>query len=478
MSDPTAAAPAMADRLAAFVVDGAPPAEARRVAATAVLDTLGVALAGAGEPVARLVQGRAVAESRGEATVFGTAVRASAADAALCNGVAAHALDFDDMCFVSLAHPSAPLVPALFAAGELAHASGRAVLEAYVIAFEIEARFGAAMNPRHYQRGWHCTSTLGTIGAAAGACRVLGLDRTATAHALAASVSMAAGLKANFGTMVKPLHAGLAARAGLVAARLAQDGLTASADAIDGPQGFLHAMDGEERSLAAAVADLGSRWEAIESGVTVKLYPSCAGTHPTIDAIRDLRDQAGFSGDDVEAIDIGVDAVTPTILIYPRPETDLEAKFSLPFCAAAAALWGRVGVDTFEEAPRADPRLQRLMARVTMRVDDTLDPSAPALTQATVRLRLRDGREFVTRANGARGYPAHPASAVELREKFASCAARVLPAEAVARAYEAALAIDRASDVRDLTRLLRPESGSAVAPPPARGRASRSETSA
>ena len=143
-------------------------------------------------------------------------------DAALANGTAAHALDYDDMCFVSLAHPSAPLVAAALAAAEAAGASGRALLDAYVVGFEIEARLGRAMNPRHYQRGWHCTSTLGTIGAAAAAARLLGLDATARGHALAIAASEASGLKENFGTMVKPLHAGLAARNGVLAARLAQ----------------------------------------------------------------------------------------------------------------------------------------------------------------------------------------------------------------------------------------------------------------
>ena len=203
--------------------------------------------------------------------------------------MAAHALDYDDMCFVSLAHPSCALVPALLAAGELAHAPPSALLDAYVVGFELECRLGNVMNPRHYhQRGWHCTSSIGTLGAAAAAARVLGLDAHATRHALGIAASSACGLKENIGSMVKPLHAGMAARNGVMAARLAQRGFTASPHAIDGPQGYLAAMDSEQPSLEPAVADLGIRWEILETGVTVKLYPSCAATHPPLDALLDI----------------------------------------------------------------------------------------------------------------------------------------------------------------------------------------------
>jgi 2-methylcitrate dehydratase PrpD len=157
--------------------------------------------------------------------------------AALANGTAAHAHDFDDMCFISLAHPSAPLVAAAFAAAELAGASGRELLDAYVVGFEIEGRLGRAMNPRHYQRGWHCTSTLGTIGAAAAVSRLLKLDAATTGHALAIAASEASGLKENFGTMVKPLHGGLAARSGVMA-DCSRAGMTASAAAIEDRRAF------------------------------------------------------------------------------------------------------------------------------------------------------------------------------------------------------------------------------------------------
>src|SRR5260221_11865629 len=166
--------------------------------------------------------------------------------------------------------------------------------------------------------------------------------------------------------MVKPLHAGLAARNGVTAALLARGGMTASEQALDGPQGLLVAMDSEGKALGDATSDLGARWEIVDTGITVKLYPSCAGTHPSLDAILDLRRRARFSADEIERIEIDVDSIVPTILIYERPATGLEGKFSLPFCAAAAVVFGRGGIDTFEPASLQNPAGPALMCRTAL----------------------------------------------------------------------------------------------------------------
>jgi len=433
--------------IGAFVAESTPPDAARARAAAAVTDTIGVALAGLSEPAASIVRATLTPLAQGPCSMWGAGLRGSAPDAALANGTSAHALDFDDMCFVSLAHPSAPLVPAVIAAGELAGASGRAVLDAYIIGFEIQARLGRLMNPRHYQRGWHCTSTLGTISAAAGASRLLGLDAATTEHALAIAASSASGLKENFGTMVKPLHAGLAARDGVMAALLAKGGMTGSAKAIDGPQGYLRAFDAERTDLANETADLGSRWELLETGITVKLYPSCAGTHPTLDALLDLRAQYGFAEGDVDRIEVDVDPIVPTILIYDRPSTALEAKFSMPFCAAAAVVFGRVGIDTFDDEPLRDPRVAALMRVVTMRVDDAIGQGKPSLTEARVRVQLKDGRSLVQEAHGARGYPANPATADQLAAKFLACASRAIGKPQAAELLTRLAAIDSLDNI-------------------------------
>ena len=342
-----------------FVSSALVPPPARVAARDAVLDTVGVTLAGSVEPAARLV--RDVARAEGGASrcgILGVAERTGAGWAALANGTAAHALDFDDMCFVSMAHPSTPLVAAGLAAAELVDAGGVALLDAYCVGFEVEAVLGGVMNPTHYEQGWHATATLGTIGAAATAARILRQDASTAVRSMSIAASEASGLKESFGTMVKPLQAGLAGRNGVLAALLSGAGLTASDRAVDGPQGLLVAMHARRHELGDAGAALGRVWEIVDGGITVKLYPSCAGTHPTIDTLLDLRVEHGFVAADVERIEIGVDAVTPTVLIHDRPTSGLEAKFSMHFCAAAAVAQGRVDIQTFETG-LADPVILR-----------------------------------------------------------------------------------------------------------------------
>jgi 2-methylcitrate dehydratase PrpD len=453
----SAAALTAVERLAEFVAGSAVPDDARVAACDAVQDTVGVMLAGASEPVASIVRRTALMEvPQGLASLFGTPHTTSATWAALVNGAAAHALDFDDMCWTSLAHPSAPLVAASMATAESIGAGGRSVLEGYVVGFEIEAALGRVMNPSHYEHGWHCTSTIGTIGAAAAAARVMGLGAEATSHALAIAASEASGLKENFGTMVKPLHAGLAARNGVLAALLAREGLTASKRAIDGPQGLLVAMISRTRDIDASLADLGRRWEIIDEGITVKIYPSCAGTHPTIDTLIDLRREHDLAPDDIAAVDVGVDAVTPTVLIHDRPNSGLEAKFSLHFCAAAALVHGRVGIDMFEPSGMQDPVVQRLIPRVTMRVDDALIGASPPLTHARVRVTLSDGRTLERAVSGARGYPSRPVSTAERDAKFLECAGRCVSPGSAERALKHLKALDTSVDARALAPLLTP----------------------
>jgi len=436
-----------------FIHGARVPPEASARAATAVKDTIGVMLAGVGEPAARIAQAMASEDGVGTCRVLGTSLQTSPELAALANGVSAHSLDYDDMCFVSLAHPSCALVPAILATGELVHARSSALLDAYVIGFELECRLGNVMNPRHYhQRGWHCTSSIGTVGAAAAAARMLGLGAQATQHALGIAASSACGLKENIGSMVKPLHAGMAARNGVMAARLAQRGFTASPHAIDGPQGYLVAMDSERDSLDAAVGDLGIRWEILHSGVTVKLYPSCAATHPPLDALIAMKRREQITADQVRAIDVEVDSMTPRLLIHPDPVTGLEAKFSMPFCAAAAIVYDRIGIDTFDVDHIRNPTVQALMKHVSLRANEEFDKGAP-LARARVSVYLREERVVSQAVDGARGYPGRLTNE-ELATKFAGCATRTLSESAANAAWAALISLNAITDVRELTRLL------------------------
>jgi 2-methylcitrate dehydratase PrpD len=241
----------------------------------------------------------------------------------------------------------------------------------------------------------------------------------------------------------------------VIAATLARHGMVASSRALDGPQGYLRAMDSERNDLDSETADLGTRWEILDTGITVKLYPSCAATHPPLDALLALRRTHGFTADTVDHVEIDIDAITPTVLIYDRPASGLEAKFSMPYCGAAAVVDGRVGIDSFTAQRIADSRIASLMPRITMTVGRDLGVDRPALTQARVRVFLRDGAVLTASADGARGYPENPASDAELDDKFLSCATRTIDAANASKALELLHAFDHLKSVRELMATLR-----------------------
>ncbi len=440
-------------RIAEFVVktrlEDCPPAALDAVG-RAALDTVGVMLAGVGEPVARGV--REVARLEGGlplATVVGTPFRTSATWAALANGAAGHAHDFDDTSFAMMGHPSVSLLAAGLAAGELAPADGPTLALGYVVGFEIAATVGLALTRAHYERGFHATCTVGTLGAAAAAARILGLDATATAHAVGIAASLASGVKENFGSMMKPYHAGHAARNGVLAALLAREGITASLSALEGPQGYFAAFAGVVPA-ADALDDLGRRWHLLTTGIAVKPYPSCALTHSTIDALVDLRAEHGLRAEQVADVEVGVTKGTPAVLMHPRPATALQRKFSMQFCAAAALAAGRVDIGSFEETEVPAP-VRGLMERVRMVVDPAIPDDLERHAWSRVTVRLTDGRTLTVPPRGARGHPDRPLSPEALRAKFVACAGAVLPAgeaDGVARLLER---LPELPDVRTLT---------------------------
>jgi 2-methylcitrate dehydratase PrpD len=440
-------------RLAEFVVSASltdAPEAARAQVRRAALDSIGVMLAGASEPIAKIT--RTVARIEGGAplcTVVGSALRTSPTWAALCNGAAGHAHDFDDTNFALLGHPSVPLLATAFASAEAETADGAAVMLAYLIGFEVSTALGIALNPGHYTRGWHATATLGTIGCTAAAARLHGLDIPQTTHALGIAASLASSLKENFGSMTKPYHAGHAALNAVTAVALARAGMTASAGALDGSQGFAAAFSGEKLT-PGAFDELGREWQILASGIAVKPYPSCALTHSAIDALIELRARHGIRVEQVEDVEVGVNHVVPEVLRHPVPTNALERKFSMPYCAAVALAQGRVGIDDFMDGQPPAP-VAALVPRVRMVVDPTLPDRLEQHAWSRVTVRLTDGRTLAEPARGAAGHPDMPLSDAQLREKFLGCAADVLgrgDAEAVA---DQIMRIDAVPDIRALT---------------------------
>src|SRR6266508_723314 len=430
------------------------PAEAVDAARRAILDCLGVMLAGSVEAAARIVTD--VARSEGGvplATVVGTPLRTGAVWAALANGTAAHALDFDDTNFAMMGHPTAPVLSAALAAGELALVDGRALVQAFLLGFEVETTLAEVLNPPHYEKGFHATGTLGAMGAATAVARLLGLDAMQTRAALALAASQASGLKENFGTMTKPFHAGHAGRTGVLSALLAREGFTASAQALEGPQGYFAVLGAGKRD-ERALDTLGAPWKILKTGVAVKPYPSCACTHSIIDSTLELRRPHAITPEQVAEVTVGVGASVPLILIHSNPRSGLEAKFSGEFSAAAVLCEGRVGIATFHDDKTEDPAIKAVMKRVRVVVDPEIPGEGDQHVWTRVTLRLRDGREVGIAPRAVPGHPGSPLSLDQLREKFRDCARIVLPEDRVESVRQMVEGLDGCPDLRSLTAIL------------------------
>ncbi len=421
---------------------GAIPQAAAAVARAAILDALACALAGRGERVVRAVVDEISAEgSRGGASVWGTRLRATPARAALANGTAAHALDYDDVSFAMNGHPSAPLLPAVLAVAEARGASGAEALAAYVAGFEVQARLGQALSLSHYERGWHPTATLGAIGATVAAGRLLGLDPAARRRAIGIACSTAAGSLMNFCTDTKPLHAGLAAQAGVSAAALAARGVTAREDALECDMGLADLYAG---ARPLSLSPLGRPFALEDPGVELKPYPSCRFTHRLIDAVLALR--ARHPAERATRFECTIVPLAHKILIWPEPRNGLEAKFSAPYCTAVAWLDGRPDLAAFSDGRAARSDVQALLRHVSV--------ADAAGAEESVRVEFASGASDEARVRHARGSPARPLSALERLEKVRDCAAPVLGLDGAEALADAVDGLERLADVRGLARLL------------------------
>lgn len=439
------------------------PPRAIALARTAFVDVTATTLAGAAEPVGRLVT-TWVRDAGGapHASVVAGGFKASTAQAAFANGTMAHALLYEDTTFVSMAHSSVVLTPALLALGELAGASGRAVLDAYVIGYDVLTRLGRALNPSHYEKGWHATISLGTAAAAAAAARLLGLDADRTEMALGIAASMAGGSRQQFGTMTMPLHAGHAARNGVVAAELASRGVTADRGILESRMGYCALFAGAgDPNLEPLTKDLGDVWEIERAGYVLKPYPCGAPLQRAIDAILALRAQHAIDPATVREIRVGVSYMFTGVLIRTDPQTGLEGKPSLEFCAAVAMLDGRLGLDAFTDARVRDPETRVMMARVAKYVDPALERGMPGVAidsmgdRTTVRIVLDDGRELSQTVRFARGSPENPMTRDEIVVKYRDCARLSLDAARAERALELLEHLDELPSTTPLMEVLR-----------------------
>jgi 2-methylcitrate dehydratase PrpD len=444
------------EQIAQFVVQtgyASVPSEAVVVAKNAILDSLGVMVAGSTEPAGEIVA-QHVKELGGapQAGVVAQGFRTSVVQAALANGTMAHALDYDDVLAPMTGHPTVVVLPVVLALGEMNHGSGRNVLEAYIVGVEVAARIGSGIGRRHYAVGWHSTATLGTLGAAAAAAKMLKLSVTETRIALGIAASEAGGLRQNFGTMTKPFHAGNAARNGIVAAMLAQGGFTADEGILESPLGFCSVLGGEgEYNLALMTKSLGNPFALIKPGLEMKPYPCCRFTHRCIDAMLHIVEEYHPVVEEVAEVECQTSPSLPQILIHHRPRTSLEGKFSMEYCLSRALLDREMRIKQFTEEKILDSRVQELLQRVRYVHPEGVETERRS---EVVTVRLKNGRQYSHEVLAAKGAPENPMTMAELTAKYRDCVSMVFPFEAVERSLQMVNHLEEVGDIAELVDLL------------------------
>ncbi len=449
----------LASNIASFDPDRITP-QALATSKAGVVDTIGVALGGMPEPCTQILLATpGIGDASGPALVFGTKQRTSALDATLINGTASHALDYDDFSSILGGHQSVPLVAPLFALAEERGFSGRQIIDAYIVGLEVAHRFARAVHPHHYDKGWHPTATLGIFGTVAAVAFALGLNSGKIATALAIAASLASGIKANFGTMTKPLHIGHSARSGLMAVFLAERGFDANPRAMEHDQGFLDVFNGPGFYDPTPLTDA---WEGpldIElPSLGLKQFPCCGSTHQAIFAMTGLAREADIDANDVRRIEIGTHARRLRHTDTPVPQTALQAKFSVQYGVARALLDRSVRLKDFEEGAYAQPEIRRLLDMTTAAPLNDDGPGLAGLWDAEVAITLADGRRLVRRVEGMVGRSGDNAMSVdELRGKFMDCAALAVTEDQAGGVFAALIDLENQPEMAPVIALL--ESG-------------------
>ena len=442
------------------------PEAARESARRQFIDVIGVIIPGAVEPVTRKVFETVAHWGAGPSTAVGFGASLAPPWAALVNGTAAHALDFDDNFDPAKAHATAVLAPAILALAEAEGAGGAACIDAYIAGLQILGRVGQGVNPAHRNRGWHATATVGAIGAAAACARLLRLDARRAAYAVSIATSMAAGFMSQFGTMTKPLHAGLAAKSGVLAASLARGGIDAGLDTLDGPTGMNRLMVGPDyeqlrdtlthvehgQNLRFETASIGEPLLILSSGFRVKRFPNCGSAHRAMDGILNLKQSHDFTADQVDSVDIYAPVSHLNNLMYDDPADALQAKFSLEYGVACALATGNCTLADFTDAAARRTEIRALYPLIHRHPVDKAEGKFPT----EVHVALNNGRRFETAVAMPTGSLAAPFTLDQVWAKFDGCAAGLL-ASAARDSLRHALA--EMQQLPNITPLMRPLAG-------------------
>jgi 2-methylcitrate dehydratase PrpD len=459
----------LTDYVASFILETKSadiPADVAHLGKRSVLDGLGLALAGAASQTGEITRRYLAAlgfSAEGGCTVIGSSLPVPARFAAFANGISIHADDFDDTqlavakdrVYGLLTHPTAPALPPALALAERGHRSGADLMLAYQIGVEVECKVAEAILPRHYQTGFHSTATCGSIGAAAVAGKLLGLDRDATRRALSIGATQAGGLRENFGTMTKPFHAGRAAENGVVAAEIAALGFTASPNGLEADRGFFRAAGGGF-SAEMIEGKLGNPWTFHFPGVSIKPHPSGSLTHPGMAVMMDLITRHDIKPERVKRVAVGTNHNMPNALIHHQPTNELQAKFSMEFCMAILLIERKAGLEQFTDAVVNRRDVKAMIEKVSFGVHPEAEAAGFDKMTTLIEVELDDGQVLEGRADFGKGSPTNPMTDAELAEKFRQCAAwgGLTPPQTDA-VLDLVWKIESLRDVADLTRLLR-----------------------
>ncbi len=396
-----------------------------------LLDGIGLALAGSKLQTADILQTymNSLGLKGGQASVIGTANKLPPRFAAFVNGVAIHVEDFDDTqlavakdrVYGLLTHPTVPVLPAAFSVTETTEKSGKDLMLAYQLGVEVETKIAEAISPRHYEDGFHSTGTCGVFGGTTACAKLRGFDRANVERAFGIAASQASGLRENFGTMMKPFHAGHAAEIGVFSAELTSLGWSAADAILEAARGFFHAFGGTY-DPAAILDKLGKPWTFASPGVSIKPFPSGSLTHPGMTELLRLIRTEHIKAADVDQVEVGTNHNLPNALIHHRPKDALQAKFSMEFCMAILLLDGKAGLTQFTDAVVNRPDVQAMIGRVRFYVDPEAEAAGFDKMTTILKIHLKNGRVISGRADFGKGSPANPMSYEEVAEKFYGCA--------------------------------------------------------
>lgn len=413
------------------------PIKAQETAKLGLSDFFAVSVAGHGMPVAKntLSYAAELLPADGESVLLGTSCRTHYLTAGLVNATAGHALDFDDVSWSTIGHPSVAVAPVAFALAQHSHASGEKMLMSYVLGVELMHQIARWTMPALSERGWHTTPANGVFGAATAASILLNLSEEQFTHALGIAATRAFGLRANFGSQTKALHAGLCAQTGIECALLAKHGITSRDNAIEATDGYAQCFSNIESKDYPV--NLGEFWDLENVGLVIKQYPCCSGTHPTLDVWGEFIEKHHITDNEIANIEAGVSLLGPRELSCHEPINTVQAKFSLEYAIACRLVFGDITIDSFSDEKVNDPRVQSLMKRIHMFIDPEL-AKLGFIGTAPIRMKvvLKNGSEFRISSDLAQGNPEKPLSESQFSKKFKNCVTRYAPENLTQQWYE------------------------------------------